>query len=476
MKVLFINPFGSNWIEGMEDKSETAIRMAPNGLLSMAAFLEARGIETSIHDCRGRVTRSGTENVLALLEEFKPDMVGFTAVTSSFLNAYKMAEAIRWRFPHITIVVGGVHVSALRGRILERFPAIDMVITGEGEKAMAELAAGENPGTIQGLVYREGKEIRDNGLRTDLVELDSLPFPAYHRLDGFPKGFEAALFNYPKAPTATIISSRGCPYQCSYCDRSVYRRSFRYNSAEYLYEHMAFLKKEFGIKHVFFYDDLFTFNRERIEKFCGLLQNKPLGMTFNCAVRVGHADNELLGMLKASGCWMVSLGIESGAPQILARHKTKVDFHEMRTTVKRIQKAGLRAKGLFMMGLPGETEETIKMTTDFINSLELDDMNMTKFTPFPGSPIYQNIQEEGAFEEKWELMNCLNFVFVPSGIGSKERLDELYKQFLRQFYTGRNWTRKFLPLLLKSPDSARRLLKDLPTFLKIRKEFEPRKS
>jgi radical SAM superfamily enzyme YgiQ (UPF0313 family) len=476
MKVLFINPFGSNWIEGMEDKSETAIRMAPNGLLSMAAFLEARGVETAIHDCRGLVTRTGTENVLALVDEFKPDMIGFTAVTSSFLNAYKLAEAIRRRFPHITIVVGGVHVSALRGTILERFPAIDMLITGEGEKAMAELAAGAKPGTIQGLVYREGKEVRDNGLRTDLVELDSLPFPAYHRLDGFPGTFEAALFNYPKAPTATIISSRGCPYQCSYCDRSVYRRSFRYNSAEYLYEHMAFLKKEFGIRHVFFYDDLFTFNRERIEKFCTLLQKNPLGMTYNCAVRVGHADDQLLGMLKASGCWMVSLGIESGAPQILARHKTKVDFNDMRTTVKRIQKAGIRAKGLFMMGLPGETEETIKMTTDFINGLELDDMNMTKFTPFPGSPIYQNIRQEGAFTEKWELMNCLNFVFVPSGIGSKERLDELYKRFLKQFYTGRNWTRKFLPLLFKSPDSARRLLRDLPTFLKIRKEFEPRKS
>jgi anaerobic magnesium-protoporphyrin IX monomethyl ester cyclase len=401
MKVLFINPSGSNWIEGMEDKSETAIRMAPNGLLSMAAYLEQRGIETAVHDSRGPVSPAGIENLLAMIDEFKPDIIGFTAVTSSFLNAYKQAQAIRMKFRHILIVVGGVHVSALRGAILERFPAIDMLVTGEGEKAMAELADGARPETIQGLVYREGKEVKDNGLRTDLVELDSLPFPAYHKLDGFPNNFEAALFNYPKAPTATIISSRGCPYQCSYCDRSVYRRSFRYNSADYLHEHMAFLKNEFGIRHVFFYDDLFTFNRERIEKFCGLLRKKPLNMTFNCAVRAGHADDELLGMLKASGCWMVSLGIESGAPEILARHKTKVNFNEMKDTVKRIQKAGLRAKGLFIMGLPGETEETIRVTTDFINGLELDDMNMTKFTPFPGSPIYQNIREEGTFDEKW---------------------------------------------------------------------------
>ena len=194
-------------------------------------------------------------------------------------------------------------------------------------------------------------------------------------------------------------------------------------------------------------------------------------MTFNCAVRVGHIDDALLAMLKASGCWMVSLGIESGAPEILARHKTKVDFNEMKTTVQRIQKAGIRAKGLFMMGLPGETEETIKMTTDFINGLDLDDMNMTKFTPFPGSPIYQTIHEEGTFEEKWELMNCLNFVFVPKGIESKERLDELYKQFIKQFYTGKNWTRKFVPLMFKSPHSTRRYVQgNLRTFLKNSRE------
>lgn len=474
MKILLVNPFGSNWVEGMEDHTETAIRMAPIGILSIAAYLLEKGHDVEVHDCRGPVTRGGAAEVLSRVQSFKPDMVGFTAVTSSFLNAYGLAAEIRKISPQILIVVGGVHVSALRGKILLSYPAIDFLVTGEGEKAMADLAAGAKPETVQGLVYREGHEIKDNGIRTDLCELDTLPFPAYGRLEGFPKKFGAALFNYPKAPSATIISSRGCPYQCSYCDRSVYRRSFRYNSADYLYGHMAFLKKEFGIRHIFFYDDLFTFNRERIEKLCGLLREKPLRMTFNCAVRVGHADDELLKMLKASGCWMVSLGIESGAPEILARHKTKVDFNEMKTTVKRIQKNGLRAKGLFMMGLPGETEETIKMTTDFINKLELDDMNMTKFTPFPGSPIYQTINEEGSFVEKWELMNCLNFVFVPKGIESKERLDQLYKHFIKQFYTGKNWIRKFGPLMFKSPDSTYRIFRNLPTFLRIKSDFEPK--
>ncbi|MBI5664782.1 MAG: hypothetical protein HZC49_06815 [Nitrospirae bacterium] len=126
-----------------------------------------------------------------------------------------------------------------------------------------------------------------------------------------------------------------------------------------------------------------------------------------------------------------------------------------------------------MMGLPGETEETIKRTTKFIKELELDDINMTKFTPFPGAPVYKTIHEEGVFNEDWELMNCLNFVFVPKGIESKERLEELYKQFIKGFYTSTNWVRKFWPLLFKSPDSTLRMLKNLPAFLRIRNDFRP---
>lgn len=447
--------------------------MAPTGILSIAAYLMKNGVDVDIYNCNGPFQDTGIREFMNRITSARPDIIGFTSTTSGFMDAYRQAEIIKKTVPDIRIVFGGVHVSALREKILEAFPCIDFLITGEGEKAMAELAGGGKPDTIQGLIFRDGPEIRSNGLRTDLCELDELPFPAYKKLEGFPEAYEAPIFNYPSAPCATIISSRGCPYQCSYCDRSVFRRSFRFNSAEYLYEHMVFLKKEFSVRHIFFYDDLFTFHRKRIEDFCGLLRDKPLHMTFNCAVRVGHIDERLLKMLKAAGCWMVSLGIESGDPELLSRHKSNADLNEMKSSIKMIQKCGIRAKGLFMMGLPGETEKTIKKTADFITDLQLDDMNMTKFTPFPGSPIYKTIHEEGAFNEKWELMNCLNFVFVPKGIESKERLDELYNAFIKRFYTGKNWTRKFVPLMFRSPNSTFRMIRNLPAFLKMKKDFEP---
>jgi len=472
MRILLVNPFGSNWIEGHTDKSLTAVRMAPIGILSIAAYLIKRGMNVDICSCTGPATHIGTQEVMQRVHTGKPDIIGFTATTSGFIDAYYLAEEIKKYAPEVKVVFGGVHVSALREKILESFPCIDYLITGEGEKALTQLAGGANPATIQGLIFRDGSEIKSNGFRTDVCELDELPFPAYEKLKGFPKLFKAPLFNYPQEPCATIISSRGCPYQCSYCDRSVFRRSFRSNSAEYLYEHMLFLKKEFHIRHIFFYDDLFTFHRKRIEEFCQLLQKKPLHMTFNCAVRIGHIDKQLLRMLKITGCWMVSIGIESGDPELLSRHKSNADLTEMKITVRKIQESGIRVKGLFMMGLPGETEKTIKTTADFIEDLHLDDMNLTKFTPFPGSPIYATIHEEGTFKEKWELMNCMNFVFVPKGIESKERLDELYNICIKQFYTGKNWMKKFVPLMFKSPDSMKRIIIKLPAFLKMKNDFE----
>ena len=116
------------------------------------------------------------------------------------------------------------------------------------------------------IVIGEGNPLF-NGYRAKSIELDTLPFPAYEKLDGYPQAYQLPIFNYPRVPNSSCISSRGCPYACSYCDRSVFRNSFRYNSAEYLYEHLKYLKDRFHIRHINFYDDQFTFNRKRVEAF-----------------------------------------------------------------------------------------------------------------------------------------------------------------------------------------------------------------
>jgi len=227
------------------------------------------------------------------------------------------------------------------------------------------------------------------------------------------------------------------------------------------------------VRHVNIYDDLFTANRPRITALCEKLMQNPLGMQFNCAVRVGQTDPELLAMLKAAGALMVSLGIESADPEMLARHKAGVTLEEVRETVAMIRAAGLRAKGLFMMGLPGETEASIRRTSDFVLALGLDDMNMTKFTPFPGAPLWATIRDEGRFDEDWRQMNCLNFVFVPKGIASRERLDQLYNAHVKRFYTDPAWRRRFRSRLWEHRHSLWHMAKHLPDFIAARRHFEP---
>jgi len=472
VRVVLVHPAGSNWVDGHQDASTLANRMPPLGLLSLAAWLEKDGHQARVIDCLGPNAQRGEDTISRILRE-EPELVGFSTTTSSFLDAWQITQGLKRIEPDLPVVFGGVHVSAIGGDLLRQFPEIDFLAVGEGEMTISDLAAGKKPAEIDGLIFHDGEKIITNPARAPIADLDSLPFPAYDKLAGFPDRYELPLFSSINVPGATMITSRGCPYQCSYCDRSVFKRGYRFNSAAYIYEHMAWLRGHFNVRHLNIYDDLFTLHRERIEELCGKLIAQPLGLHFNCAVRVGYADDELLQLLKKAGCLMVSLGIESGDPNLLEVHKPGVYLDEVKSTVARIQAHGLRAKGLFMMGLPGETEESIKKTSDFVISLGLDDMNMAKFTPFHGAPVWQTIRNEGELKEDWRRMNCLNFVFLPKGIASWQRLDELYNRHVKRFYSDPGWRQRLVSRWWQHRHSFWRLIRHLPAFLAAMNSFAP---
>lgn len=352
-RIVLVHPRGSNWFPGRRDITDIANRMVPQGMLSIAAWLTRDGHDVFVYDCLGPGAPVDTNRQAHDILAFDPQIVGFSATTSSFPDAAEIAQKIKDAKPGVVTVCGGVHVSALREILLAAYPAFDYLAAGEGELTLGELAAGVDPAEIAGLIRRENGIAVANEPRKHIANLDDLPFPAYEKLRGFPRDYHLPLFSYKQTPGATMITSRGCMYSCSYCDRSVFQKGFRYNSAAYIYDHMKYLRDKFGARHVNIYDDLFTANRRRIVELCEKLAGQPLGMNFNCAVRVGYTDDDLLGMLKEAGCLMVSLGIESADPDMLARHKSGVSLDDVRETVSRIQSAGLRAKGLFMMGLPG---------------------------------------------------------------------------------------------------------------------------
>lgn len=473
MRVVLVHPKGSNWVPGRKDITATANRMAPLGILSIAAWLDQEGNEVFVHDCLGPHAPKNNAAHAKTILGYHPDLVGFSATTSGFLDGYDLAERIKTACPEIQTVFGGVHVSSMGMVLLKDFEHIDFLCQGEGEATLADLASGMEHRLIKGLIWRNGAQTVTNPARPVITDLDTLPFPSYDKLNGFPKGYNLPLFSFILGPGATMVTSRGCPYQCSYCDRSVFKKGYRFNSAEYVYEHMRFLRKQFGVRHINIYDDLFTANRRRTLDLCSLLIRKPLGMQFNCAIRVGQIDDPLLKKLKKAGCLMLSLGIETGDPALLEFHKPGVHLDEIVDAVKKIQANNLRAKGLFMMGLPGDTEASIQKTSDYVMSLGLDDMNMSKFTPFHGAPIWSRIHEFGTFDQDWRKMNCINFVFVPKGIDSKEKLEQLYNIHVKRFYTSPQWRRKFKKRLWQHRKSLWYLAAHFPSFLAARQNFKP---
>ena len=463
-RILLVHPLGYRAAAAAQDISRLANIMPPLGLASIAAFLDRRGLQAEIVDCYADPA-SADRLIVERLRALRPAFIGFSCTTSSFLDGVRIAELAKAELPGIRSVFGGAHVSALKERVLADYPAVDFVIAGEGEETLAELMEQEGA-AVPGVVLRTGGAIRFNGYRSQGLELDTLPFPAYEKLAGYPQAYQLPIFNYPKAPNSSCISSRGCPYACSYCDRSVFRRSFRWNSAGYLYAHLRYLRERFGIRHVNFYDDQFTFQRKRVEEFCRLMIDAPLGMTYNCAVRAEHIDFELLRLMKTAGCWMVSLGIETGDPELLAKHRQNPDLDMLAEKIRLIKRAGIRTKGLLMMGLPGENEASIRRSMDYVFSLPIDDFNLAKFTPFPGTPIYENVHELGTFDEDWEKMDCMHFQFVPHGM-TRARLEELFTLFYKSHFQRPRVLLGYAAMLWKSPDSWRRFAGNLGSFLRF---------
>lgn len=466
-RILLIHPLGYRKEAAGHDISRMANIMPPLGLASIAAYLEREGLGADIIDCYAHPDSDPL--ITDYIREKRPAFIGFSCTTSSFLDGVRIAEMVKAVLPGIKTIFGGVHVSALREKVLADFPAVDLVVVGEGEQTLTELlkSASREPAGIAGVIFRDSAgEIVYNGYRETRLELDSLPFPAYEKLAGYPDVYMLPIFNYPKAPNTSCISSRGCPYACSYCDRSVFRRNFRYNSAEYLYNHLRYLKDKFNIRHINFYDDQFTFNRQRVEAFTTMMIEQPLGMTFNCAVRAEHIDFDLLKRMKKAGCWMISLGIETGDEELLAQHRQNADLAMLADKIRMIKKAGIRTKGLLMMGLPGESESSIQKSMDYVFSLPIDDFNLAKFTPFPGSPIYQKIHELGEFEEDWEKMDCMGFQFVPRGM-SRGRLEELFIRYYKTHYQRPKVLFGYVAMLWKSPDSWRRFIGNFFDFIRF---------
>jgi len=434
--IIFVNPPYEQVSEGTDYLKHITNRSPSIGLLLLAA--KAREIGYNPKIVESDLEGLSPEKVADIILEENPKFLGITLFTVGVFNASIIAQIVRQKNPNIVILVGGPHISSMGYETMQKFPEFDVSVIHEGELILENLLHSiENNlplEEVNGIMYRDKYgAIRRTPPPPNIEDLDSLPLPAWDLLPNFPQAYLPSIYDYPRAPVATYSASRGCPFLCEFCDTSTFGGKIRYNSPKHVYNTMKFLSEKYGVKHLQFVDDLFVAHNQRVQEFSKLLIKNPIDMTWSCTARVNTVKPDTLALMKKAGCWEISFGLESGSDFLLDEMKKSQKVSTARQAIEWTHAAGIRVKGLFMLGYPGETKETIALTKEFVKSVPLTTMNLSKFTPYPGSPIYKKLYGTAIREEDWERLNGMNFVYQAEGF-TEEELDKEYQEIIKSFY------------------------------------------
>lgn len=386
MRIALINPispyFGGRVISGADYSF-------PSGLGYIAACLREAGHTARIFSpdmFRMRMSRIWKD-----LANFRPDIVGLSVNTPDYAEACLVAAQAKRRLGCL-VIMGGPHVTALPRSTLEGLPELDAVIIGEGESSMVALA-GEFDGhgkvdfaNVPGAAFIKEGIFHRNPRPEYISDLDSLPYPALDLLNGGAKTYR----------TGKIITSRGCPGQCTFCASGVCMgRIFRPHSAQRVVEEMTHLTKKYGIRNFRIQDDCFTADPARVSRICDLILRKAPGITWTAAGRVSTLlDGDLIRKIKRSGCVFMNLGIETGSQRInnIMRKGTTLEMAEKCCAL--LRRHGVRYANTFIIGHETETEGTVEETIRFANKLNANVSLFGLLLPLPGTPIFEKYYKD----------------------------------------------------------------------------------
>jgi radical SAM superfamily enzyme YgiQ (UPF0313 family) len=430
MDVLLINP---PWIKGKGNiwKGISAC-LPPPGLGYIAAVLEQRGVNVKVLDANAE----GISSELKLNDRLKsmsnsPSFIGITATTSIIQNALDVAAQCKKVYPSSLIVFGGIHATVLPEDVLAT-DHVDYVIRGEGENSFWQLISEEDKDSILGLSYRQNGKFYHNLDAPIIKDLDSLPFPAYHLLPM--KKYHPALGSYRRLPAINMVINRGCPGRCTFCYGQFLGQKLRTRSAESIVEEIKLLHKDYGIREISFYDDNFTTRKKEISKFCSLLINNNMDISWSCFSRVDFVNEDLLKLMKRAGCHQICYGIESGSEKILKNIKKRTSLKIAKETVALTKKIGIEARVTFMFGNPGETEESMQKTIDFSISLKPDMVVYNITTPYPGTEMYEWADKNNYLKTKdWPKYDLSEPIMDLPSVSS-EMVKKYYGKAYRRFY------------------------------------------
>lgn len=396
----------------------------PIGLGYLASVLKAAGVETRIYNAENppaqealsdggaSVAYSGYDSyalalgneehpvwkeVTAVLRDFKPDLVGISVTSAKVGAARKISRLVKDCAPGTRVVWGGAHPTILPEEVL-RFGEVDFVIRGEGEQTIVELvnllkAGGTDFEGITGVSYKTADGVIHGRPRLLTDDLDSLPLPAK----------DCIVFPERLKPwdLGVVITSRGCPFDCSFCAaQTIWGRQVRFRTIDNVMGEIDRAVRENGAKNIFFWDDSFTIDRQRVVELCRRLIASGKGINWRCTARLDGVDPGMLALMRKAGCSSMDVGIESGSDRILALLNKHLDRKIIARGLKMIEDSGINANAFFMAGFPDETKEDIEETFNLMKKHAGGTIIFSVFTPYPGTQQYRRALELGLIPEK----------------------------------------------------------------------------
>ena len=405
----------------------------PLGIAYLTAVLEKSGHDVTIIDCPA--LGIDHERLGAKIAALEPSVVGITSLTPMIKSTLLAAHVTKERSPNTIVILGGPHATFMDEQILSENSEVDVVVRGEGEQTIVELADAISKSNLKNLNKVAGTTFRKNGkiIRTPnrpfIQNLDELPRPAYDHLPL--KKYR--LFGKAILP---IMTSRGCPFRCSYCVSS--RMSgirFRARSPKNVVDEIEWLRDTHGADAFTFYDDAFTLDIERALKICEEIKKRKIGLPWDCQTRVDHVSKEVLAKMREAKCQLVSFGVESGSQKILDAVKKKTTVEQNERAIRLAKEVDLPVSMSVIIGYPGETTDTLKQTMDFIRKTEPHYVYLCLATPYPGTELYSLLKDLGwNMSMEWGDYDMETPVFE-NPLLPNDKLMETRKNFYNDFYS-----------------------------------------
>lgn len=436
MKVLLVMPYMAFDDTKYLSSEDSAF---PIGLGYVASSLLNAGHHVSIFDFQ--IKNNTISNFRSFIERENFRIIGFSVTTLTKNNTLKLAQICKDVLSNCIVIVGGAFPTVYPKEIISQSAAIDFEVISEGELTVVELLdaikLNKDFNEINGIAYRDGKgNVVQTPLRPLIENLDSISFPAHHlfELDAYqpPPGM------FFRRPLRHMITTRGCPFRCVFCDdRVVWRGKCRLRSADNIVEEMEVLIKNYNAKEIHFYDDTFTVSKKRVFRLCELIIEKRLNVIWRCSSRVDTVTNEMLKTMYTAGCRSISYGIESGDDEILKKMNKGTTVAQAKDVIKWTRDAKIQAKGFFMMNYPGETIETTEKTIALSQELDLDFVGFNLTNPHHGEQLKKMVEENYPLNKKVyydsdSRMGNEIYFFQPSL--PAEYLKEAYSRAAKGFY------------------------------------------